>query len=227
MRVKHTCINLVNVGSRIVEKYISIDLNYSHGILETLLFMYMQKYFPKYLNKRDSLMLFEFSGIFEFRWNNAPNDYTELAVNITPLLKSFFYHFLVEEDGLNLGEPPSLFKINDKIYLQVIYESAYPIEILSIIHQKDCPVLFEEIKDEYDIRSGLTKYKFKNADNTEFLLLPQFPDDLIIKIYNLYEHLLTIYKTIEFNQEQQREAKEVFDYLVSMQDFFNIPIKPE
>jgi len=111
---------------------ISIDLNYSHGILETLLFMYIQKYFPKYLNKRDSLMLFEFSAIFEFLFNNAPNDYTKLAVNLTPLLKSFFYHFQVEENGLTLGEPPSLFKINDKIYTFTVPNNYGTIPFLSI-----------------------------------------------------------------------------------------------
>jgi hypothetical protein len=152
--------------------------------------------------------------------------FTDLTYNspqFEKVIKWFCYHIYVIQDGQDSFCPPLLIKINNHIYFEIEYESSYPSEILSIINESQCPLIFRDIhsKDKGWIRA-LKKYLFKNTDNTEYLQLPEFPDILITQIYNFYDLLILTFSTIEFNKEDEEVAEEIFNYLFTMRDFFDI-----
>lgn len=62
---------------------------------------------------------------------------------------------------------------------------------------------------------------FKDDNNNEFLLLPKMPEELRLKFFEFYKRLIIIFYKKDYLRKN-KEAEEIFLYLIMMRNFLDI-----
>lgn len=219
MRFIGTALDLSNFSSQVTKDcFLFIDELDSQNILSKVIYSCLKNNFG--FKTSEELNLYNFREILAAIFKD---DVNPDSPHFEKLINGFFHHIYVMQDYNNDFVVPILYKFNNKIYLTISYESCYPPEILSIITQKECPYIFNEINISDDgLEHNLKKYLFKNPDNSEYLLLPTFPAKLTNQIFNFYDMLTMTFKNMTFYEVDEKAADEVSKYLKTIRDFFDL-----
>lgn len=224
MKLCGTAINLTNFSSCIIYHSIFIPIYKCQNMLETVLYLTLKNHFD--FKRQEIPHLSGFNTILYSIFEGLNSDSIETLIETRALLNRFFFHFYVTEDYESNFIVPNLFKINNCIYFETGHNSAYPIELLSLITGNDFLLILEqiELKSRSDVFFNLKKYIFTNSDGSHFLLLPKFPNKIIIQIYNFYTLAIETFHTITFIEKDILDSQEVLDYLIKMKNFFDIKL---
>jgi hypothetical protein len=214
MKLQGASIKLINFGLQLTRNFYLLQQEYSQNLLSKIIYNSLHDKFEFETQKEHNLKNFSHVLVSFFLKINSDSPHFEF-----PIISFFSHVYVYEYDGLNF---PDLLKINNKIYF-TINDPVYPPEILSVLTKKDCSLVFDVIHSAEIYREFyyLKKYIYKNSDDNEYLLLPEIPAKLQNQIYNLYDLLLTNFDNLDLDKKYEEAAEEVFDYLITMKDFFD------